>query len=85
MKNLYPNKVHGHDMISIGMLKICNESICEPLEIIFRSCLENGEFPSELKCTNVVPDIKRNNKQELRNYHPISLLPVSDKISERLL
>ena len=28
---------------------------------------------------------KKNNKQELKSYHPISLLPVSSKIFERLL
>ena len=28
---------------------------------------------------------KKNNKQELKNYHPISLLPISSKIFERLL
>ena len=63
-------------MISIRMLKICDESICKPLGIIFRSCLENGKFPSEWK---------KNNKQELKNYRPISLLPVSGKTFERLL
>ena len=72
-------------MISIGMLKICDESICKSLGIIFRSCLENGKFPSEWKKANVVPVFKENNKQELKNYHPISLLPVSGKIFERLL
>ena len=67
------------------MLKLCNEFICKPLGIIFRSCLENGKFPSEWKKANVVPAFKKNNKQELRNYHHISLLPFSGKISERLL
>ena len=85
IRNLYPNKAHGHDMISIRMLKICDESICKPLGIIFRSCLENGKFPSEWKKANVVPVFKKNNKQELKNYRPISLLPVSGKIFERLL
>ena len=27
IKNLDPNKSHGHDMISISMLKLCGESI----------------------------------------------------------
>ena len=41
--NLNPNKAHGHDVISIWMLKICNESICKPLGVIFRSGLENSK------------------------------------------
>ena len=80
IKNLNPKKAHGHDMISIRMLKICDESICKPLNIIFWSCLENGKFPSEWKKTNVVPVFKKSYKQELKNYRPISLLPVSSKI-----
>ena len=54
MRNLNPNKAYGHNMISIRMLKVCDESICKPLGIIFRSCLQNGKFPSEWKKANVV-------------------------------
>ena len=72
-------------MISIRMLKICDEYICKPLGITFRSCLENGKFPSEWKKTSVVPVLTKNNKQELKNRRPISLLPLSCKIFERLL
>ena len=67
------------------MLKIFDESICKPLGIIFRSCLENGKLPSEWRKASVVPFFKKNNKQDLKDYRPISLLPVSDKIFERLL
>ena len=45
--------------------------------------MENS--PQNGKKANVVPVFKRNNKQELKNYCPISLLPVSSKIFERLL
>ena len=85
IKNLDPNKAHGHDMISIRMIKICDASICKPLELIFRSCLENGKFPTEWKKANVVPAHKKGDKQNLKNYRPISLLPVAGKIFERIL
>ena len=68
------------------MLKICDESICKPLGLIFQSCLQNGKFPSEWKKANVVPVfLKKTKKQEVKNYLPISLQPVSRKIFERLL
>ena len=47
IRNLDPNKAHGHDMISIRMIKICDTSICRPLKLIFQSCLESGKFPTE--------------------------------------
>ena len=45
--------------ISIQMLKICRPSICRPLEIIFKSCLESRIFPLEWKKANVVPVHKK--------------------------
>ena len=43
------------------------------------------EVPLQMEKANVVPVFKKNNKQELKKYRPISLLPVSGKIFERLL
>ena len=55
------------------------------MELIFRSCLKNGKFPTEWKKANVVPAHKKGDKQNLKNYRPISLLPVAGKIFERIL
>ena len=55
IRDLDPNKAHGHDMISIRMLKILGEAISKPLEIMLKSCIEEGQFPNEWKKANVVP------------------------------
>ena len=47
IRELDPNKAHGHAMISIRMLKICDESIAKPLEIISKSCIGKIQFSSE--------------------------------------
>ena len=67
------------------MLKICGNSLRRPLELIFNNCLANGIFPSDWKKGNVVPVHKKNDKQRLSNYRPISLLPICRKIFERLI
>ena len=72
-------------MISIRMVKICDDSICKHLKLIFQSCLENGKFPSEQRKANVVPIHTKGGKQILKNYRPITLLPITGKILERLL
>ena len=36
------------------MIKICGNSLWEPLEMIFKSCIIKGEFPSEWKKANAV-------------------------------
>ena len=72
-------------MLSIRMWKLCGESIYKPLNLIFKSCLETGQFPSDWKKANVVPVFKKGDKQLLKNHRPISLLPIIDKIFEKLL
>ena len=59
IRNLDSNKAHGHDMLSIRMLKICDDSLCGPLELIFHSCIETGKFPSDWKKAKFVQFIKK--------------------------
>ena len=55
IQNLNPNKVHGLEKLIIRLIKICGNSLCTPLEMIFKPCIIKGEFPSESKKANVVP------------------------------
>ena len=82
IQNLDPNKAHGHDNISIRILKVWGSSIFKPLEIIFHQCLETGVFPSEWKKRNIVSTHNEGDKQTLKNYRPVSLLPICGKILE---
>ena len=61
------NKLHGHDMISIRMIKIWDASICKLPELIVTSCLENEKFLTEWKKTNAVPANKKGDKQNLKS------------------
>ena len=72
-------------MISTRMPKIYGNSIYKPLQLIFRSCIENGEFLSKWKKANVVLGYKKGNKQTLENNSPVSLLPLYGKVFELLI
>ena len=85
IQNLDPNKAHGHDQIRIRMLKLCRTSTCKPLKIIFNQCLQTGRFPNDWKKGNVIPVFKKGDKQILKNCRLISLVPVCDKILEKLI
>ena len=85
INNLDPNKAHGHDMLTIRMIKLCGNSICKPLLIIFNDCLKEGTFPSDWKKVHVVPVHKKEDKWCLKNYKPISLLQLSSKTFERFI
>ena len=84
LQNLDPNKAHGHDKISICMLQLCGNSICKPPELIFKQSMESGSFLSEWKKENVVPIHKKDDKQCLKKYRPVTLLPICGKIIEKL-
>ena len=63
INKLDPNKAHGHDMISIRMIKLCGDSAYKPLEMIFKSCLNQEIIPAEWKKANVVPVHKKGDHQ----------------------
>ena len=55
------------------MLKICSDSICRPLNIIFKVCLSTGKFPLEKKNVSIVPIHKKVEKPTVINYSSVSL------------
>ena len=59
IKNLGPNEAHGHDEISVKILKLCASSICKPLTLLFENCLASGEFPNVCKKSKIVPVDKK--------------------------
>ena len=44
IRSLNINKAHGHDDISVRMIKMCDESLVQPLSLIFRSCIDTGIY-----------------------------------------
>ena len=88
IKNLSVNKAHGLDQLSIRMMKACDNSISLPLNLIFKSMINEGDFSSFTKDwnkSNVVPIHKKESKNLIKNYQPISLLPIFSKVFERLV
>ena len=59
--------------------------LTEPLLHIINLSLSKGVFPTELKIAKVLPLYKGNEKNILKNYRPISLLPVLSKIFEKVM
>ena len=85
IKTLDINKAHGHDEVSIRMLKLCDKSIVKPLSIIFNNSKRKNTFPNLWKKANVVPIHKKGEKDLIKNCRPVSLLPIFGKTFERLI
>ena len=79
------NKAHGHDSISIRMIKTCDESLLKPLLTLFKNSHKLSYYPDIWKKSNIIPAHKKNDKQLLNNYRPISLLPIFGKIFEKII
>ena len=66
------------------MLKL-RASISKLLFLLFKHRLENKCFPNEWKKANIVPILKKGDKQLIQNYRPLSLIPICGKIFEKLI
>ena len=79
------HKAHGHDDISIRMIKVCDKSLLKPLIILFGNSIKSSCYSDIWKRSNIIPVHKKNDKQLVNNYRPISLLPIFGKIFEKII
>ena len=57
------------------LIKLLINSIAKPFEYLFNLCFTNAEFPDNMKIAIIKPVFKANDKTQITNYRPISLLP----------
>ena len=69
----------------IRIVKDLKNQISEPLVQIINSSFSVGTFPERLKLAKVKPLYKGGDQNLPKNYRPISILPIFDKIVERLM
>ena len=83
LRSLDVSKTTGPDEISARLLKETAEQIAPSLTLLYNKSLETGVFPDEWKLGNIVPIHKKDNKDHVENYRPISLLSIISKVLER--
>ncbi len=67
------------------MLKALNDVMCLPISIIINKSIESGCVPRNMKLAKIIPIFKSKQKTEFGNYRPISLLPSTSKILEKVV
>ena len=86
MKNFQASKAHRWDKILIRMMKLWGNSYSIKTNIpINESMLVMGVFLDECKNKRLNAIHKRDSKNLIKNYRPISLSSVFRKVSERLI
>ena len=82
---LHPNKATGFDQISPKFLKLGSKSLSQSLTPIVNNSITACVFPEYNKKAEVTPLHKKSDQLAKDNYRPLSVLPSTSKIFEKVL
>ena len=83
---LKPKTSSGHDNITPKVFKKLFHGLVEPCVHIINLSLTTGIIPEAMKLAKVIPIFKKSGSDEImKNYRPVSLLPVLSKVLERIV
>ena len=85
LRMIKPHSAAGPDGITSWMLTTFADVISPSLASLYNLSIYTGQIPTDWKLSNVVPIPKESNKNDVRFFRPISLLPVVSKVLERHL
>ena len=67
------------------MLTLSKDVITNSLRNLFDACIDASVFPSDFKMARVAPIFKSDDRDDLNNCRPISVLPTVARVFERLI
>ena len=82
---LRENSTPGPDGFPPVMLKMVKDEIAEPIAILYKKSLEDGQIPDEWREAKITPIHKKGSKADPGNYRGVSLTSVVGKMMERLV
>ena len=71
--------------IPIAVVKKPAHLLSTTLAKLYNNCIQSGAFPSLFKVGKVTPIYKKDNKENVENYRPVSILPIFGKIFEKII
>ena len=83
--SLDESKSPGSYDIPIKMVKYLSNPLANILSDLINESFSSGVHPSLLKFAKVIPIYKAKSRLDVSNYRPISLLPIFNKIFEKLM
>ena len=83
--NLNIKKFCQQGDIPTKIIKLNKDRIAKFIAENCNSCIDEGEFPSELKPADIVPIHKKKYKIDKSNYRPLGILSNYSKVYEKLI
>ena len=84
MQNLNIKKSSTHGSIPANVLKQCVDCYLAQLTNSINYSFQHNRFPQEMKLSEVIPLYNKLDPLQKENYRPISLLPHTSKMFERI-
>ena len=85
IKNMKSSKSCGIDYIDSYIIKLACEELTPGITHIVNLSISSKNFPSMWKKSKVIPLLKKDDPTITKNYRPVSLLPITSKILERVV
>lgn len=85
LMNLKTDSAVGWDGIPTKLLKLAKDSVVPVITHIANLCVVSGIFPKTFKKAIIHPIYKSGNRECVKNYRPISVLPALSKIIEKIM
>lgn len=85
IKTIKPKATVGPDKIPAFLVRDCAYIFVTPLTILFNLALKCQEFPYLWKSSKIIPVHKKNDKNLIENYRPITIINNFSKCFERVL
>ena len=79
------NKAAGLDKIPTRLLRGAAKELTPSITYLVNKSITDGTVPAVCKMAQVTPLYKDNDKLQVQNYRPISVLPVLSKVIERVV
>jgi hypothetical protein len=70
--------------IPVLLIKIGMDYISNIISNLYNLCILEGTYPNLFKIARIIPIFKKDEKNLIQNYRPVSILPVLNKIFEKL-
>ena len=85
IKRLKRNKAPGNDNITADILKDGGEPIVQMFTNMFNRCLSEGKLQNSWENASVILIHKKGDTADIKNYRPISLLPITYKVFSQVI